>query len=189
MNMGYTNRKNPLFSACGLNCGLCPRYHTEGTSRCPGCAGEGFSLKHPSCGVLSCCLRREIEYCFLCDEYACAKYEVADMLDSFISHKNQLHDLAKAKDIGLGAYETELNKKVELLKNLLDHYDDGRRKSFYCTAVNLLSLDDIETVRERLDSGTKADDPLKIRAAAAVRLFDEIASSKNISLKLRKKVK
>jgi len=34
--MEYKQREYPLFSACGLNCGLCPRYHTDGISKCPG---------------------------------------------------------------------------------------------------------------------------------------------------------
>ena len=46
-------REYPLFSACGLNCGLCPRHHTVCSSRCPGCAGDGFSTVHPTCGLLS----------------------------------------------------------------------------------------------------------------------------------------
>ncbi|MDA8220886.1 DUF3795 domain-containing protein [Desulfosporosinus sp.] len=73
--MEYKQRQYPLFSACRLNCGLCPRYHTDGISKCPGCAGEDFSSKHPTCGVLSCSQRHGIEYCYLCDEYPCKKFE------------------------------------------------------------------------------------------------------------------
>gem|GEM_PF-3991072 len=40
--MEYKVRSYPLFSDCGLNCGLCPRYYTDGASRCPGC-GQGES--------------------------------------------------------------------------------------------------------------------------------------------------
>jgi len=58
--MEYKIRSYPQFSACGLNCGLCPRYHTSGITRCPGCAGENFLMKHPSCGVLSCSQRKKL---------------------------------------------------------------------------------------------------------------------------------
>ena len=34
------DREYPLFSACGLNCGLCPRFYTDGESRCPGCGAK-----------------------------------------------------------------------------------------------------------------------------------------------------
>jgi len=185
--MEYKTRAYPLFAACGLNCGLCPRYHTDGTSKCPGCAGEGFSAQHPPCGVLSCCQRKGIEYCYLCEEYPCKKYDGADKSDSFITHKNQLDDLAKAKQVGIEAYRAELDEKVEILENLLKSYNDGRRKSFFCTAVNLLDLQDIKSVIKRLGEETDSDSLLKTKAAAAVRLFEEAAEQRGISLKLRGK--
>ena len=180
-------RRYPLFSACGLNCGLCPRYYTEGESRCPGCGGEDFSLKHPSCGILSCCRRHGQQYCGLCEQYPCNRYEGACLYDSFITHKNQLIDLGKAKEYGLDAYEAELDQKVALLKILLADYDDGRKKSFFCLAVNLLDLQDILSVMGQIADHLGAGDSKKEKAAMAERLFQRAAESRNIPLKLRKK--
>jgi hypothetical protein len=142
--MEYQNRTYPQFSACGLNCGLCPRYHTDGTSKCPGCAGEGFSTVHPPCGVLSCSQRKGVEYCFLCDEFPCEKYNGADASDSFITHKNQFKDLDKAKAVGLDVYIAEQNEKIEILRDLLSNYNDGRQKNFFFFFLNLLELQDIK---------------------------------------------
>jgi len=187
MNMEYQTREYPLFSACGLNCGLCPRYHTGGRSKCPGCAGEGFSDKHPPCGVLSCCQRKGVEYCFMCDEYPCGKYKDADLYDSFITHKNQFHDFEKAKRRGVDVYKAELNRKLRALGQLLENYDDGRRKSFFCLAVNLLDLPNIEIVMEQLSGETNTESPLKSKAMTAVRLFEELSLKRGVSLRLRKK--
>ena len=188
--MEYKFRSYPQFSACGLNCGLCPRYYTVGSSSCPGCAGEGFSEVHPPCGVLSCCHQREdLEYCFECGEFPCKKYDGADLSDSFITHKKQFSDMEKAKRIGLDAYKTELNEKIKLLQDLLANYDDGRRKSFYCLAVNLLELDDIKTAIARIESEIMPETALKEAAAIVARFFEEAASEKGISLKMRKAVK
>lgn len=187
--MEYQTRTYPLFSACGLNCGLCPRFHTDGASKCPGCAGEGFLTKHPTCGILSCCGRKEIEYCCLCQEYSCKKYDKADEFDSFITHKNQLRDLEKMRKIGLEAYIAELNDKVRMLEKLLEHYDDGRRKSFFCTAVNLLSLQDIHSIMKQAADSVGPDIPRKEKCAAAIRLFEKAAEEQGILLKLRKKEK
>ena len=184
--MECKQREYPLFSACGLNCGLCPRYHTDGTSRCPGCAGEGFSAVHPPCGILSCCQRKGVEYCFLCNEHPCKKYDGVDSSDSFITHKNQFSDLDKAKRVGMKAYEAELNAKVEALEHLLKHYDNGRRKSFFCLAVNLLSLEDLRAVMEQMAQEAKPDAPLKEKSAVAARLFEAVAEKRCISLRLRK---
>ena len=185
--MEYKTRKYPEFSVCGLNCGLCPRYYTVGSSRCPGCAGEGFSEVHPACGVLSCAQRRGLEYCFLCEEFPCKKYDKADEADSFITHKNQFRDMEKAKRIGIAAYEEELNTKIQILKELLENYDDGRRKGLFCLAVNLLELEDIKQIMEQLREAINSELTLKEKASAAVKLFQAKAEEKNIELKLRKK--
>lgn len=187
--MKYKQRDYPLFSACGLNCGLCPRYHTNGESKCPGCAGLDFLTKHPSCGVLSCSQRHGIEYCFQCDESLCQKYDGADSYDSFITHKNQIKDLHKAKKIGMDAYKSELNEKIEILEDLLENYNDGRRKSFYCIAINLLELEDIKFVLKQITDEIKPTDTKNKKAATAVRLFKTISEIRGISLQLRKKSK
>ena len=186
--MEYKIREYPLFAACGLNCGLCPRYYTAGTSRCPGCAGEGFSEVHPTCGILSCCQRKGIEYCFECEEFPCKKYATAKtkMTDSFITHRNQLTDMEKAKQIGIEAYKAELNNKVELLEELLHNYDDGRRKSFYCLAVSLLELQDIKIIMNRIKEEVPHDSALKEKAKACATIFEGVAKQRGISLKLRR---
>ena len=184
--MEYKQREYPQFSACGLNCGLCPRYHTTGNSRCPGCAGHGFLTKHPKCGVLSCCQRKALEYCYQCGEFPCKKYDGADQLDSFISHLNQFKDLDKAKRIGIDAYSKELNDIITVLETLLTNYDDGRRKSFLCTALNLLELQNIKNAVTQIELEASPEQPIKERAAVAVRVFQMTAEKQGISLKLRK---
>ena len=184
--MEYQTREYPLFSACGLNCGLCPRHHTNGSSRCPGCAGEGFSEVHPPCGVLSCCRRKGLEYCLSCYEYPCTKYDGADSKDSFITHKNQFADIEMAKRIGIEAYKVKLNAKIAVLEELLRDYDDGRRKGVYCLAVNLLDMQEINTVMCRIADEVEKQAPVKTKAAAAVRLFQAMADEKGVILKLRK---
>ena len=184
--MKYKTRSYPQFSTCGLNCGLCSRYYTVGSSRCPGCAGEGFSDVHPTCGILSCCQRKSLEYCFECDEFPCDKYNSWGDSDSFITHRNYFSDMEKAKRIGMNAYRAELDEKIGILETLLKNYDDGRRKGLICLAVNLLDLQDIKVVMKQIADETTPDMPLKERAKAASRLFEEMAQQRGILLKLRK---
>ena len=187
--MKYQKRDYPLFSACGLNCGLCPRHQMDGASKCPGCAGEGFLTKHPKCGVLSCSQRKGLEYCYQCSEYPCRKYDGADAFDSFITHKNQLRDNYKAKRIGIESYKFELDQKINALEKLLANYDDGRRKSFLCTAVNLLELADIVGIMARIENEVSEDETVKEKASTAVWLLQSAADRQGIDLKLRKKTK
>lgn len=186
--MKNEQRSYPLFSACGLNCGLCPRYHTDGTSRCPGCGGKDFFANRPSCGIVSCNRRHGIEYCFQCDEYPCERYNKGYTADSFITYRNVRKDFDKARNTGIEAYQAELNEKVEILQELLNHYNDGRRKSFFCLAVNVLELQDIRQVMAQLKTETQPDEMSdKERAAMAVGLFEQLAGQKGIELKLKKK--
>lgn len=188
--MADFQRQYPLLSQCGLNCGLCPRYHTEGSSRCPGCGGEGFFAKRPSCGVISCARRHGgVEYCFLCEEYPCKKYEEADLYDSFISHQKMFADFERAKQDGIEAYRKELDEKVAVLRVLLEEYNDGRRKSFFCTAVNLLDLSDVREIVATLKRGGDEGMDMKQKAAWAVGLFEEMAKKRDISLELKTKKK
>jgi len=187
--MNYKTRAFPEFSACGLNCGLCPQNykHTNGAFRCPGCADEGFSDAHPPCGILTCCQSKGFEFCWDCDEYPCKRYDNADAADSFITHKNQFKDIEKVKRIGVDAYIAEQNEKIAILQKLLSNYNDGRRKTFFCVAVNLLELEDLKKIMQRIESEISPDDPIKERAKTVVGLFQAMADEQNIAIKLRKK--
>jgi hypothetical protein len=94
--------------------------------------------------------------------------------------------MEKAKCIGIEAYIAELNEKIKILECLLESYNDGRRKSFYCLAVNLLDLVDIRRVMSRIADEVSADLAIKEKAKACVSIFEETAADKGVSLKLRK---
>ena len=184
--MEYKQRDYPMLAVCGLNCGLCPRFYTNGRSRCPGCSGEGFSQKHLTCSILSCCQRKELDYCFSCDEYPCIKYDGADSKDSFITHKNQLTYFCRVQQIGIEAYKAEVGKRIEILEILLKGYDDSRRKSFYCLAVNLFDIQVINTIMSQIDDEIDLEDTAEIKAKTATRILQALADEKGIILKLRK---
>ncbi len=177
------NRTNILFSLCGLNCGLC-LMHLD--NYCPGCGGgEG----NQSCTIARCSQKHDgIEYCFLCEEYPCEKYDGIDLFDSFITHRNQLKDFEKVKKIGMDLYQSELEEKIEILKLLLENYNDGRRKSFFCLAVNLMELKDVKSVVEQIVTETEINDlTIKEKATIAANLFSNLALKRNVVLKLNKK--
>lgn len=181
-------REYPLFSLCGLNCCLCPQYHTDGESKCPGCGGENFHLKHPSCPVIKCAREHDnIECCYLCTAYPCERYKHISEKDSFITYRNVLKDFETAKEYGIEQYKKELNEKESILKYLLQNYNDGRRKSFYCLSVNLLGLNDIKEVIKAFEANAAfKNEGKKVQAARLVSFFEEKAKLKNIELKLRK---
>lgn len=182
----YT-REYPLFSLCGLNCGLCPRYQTEGTSKCPGCGGPDFHLKHPTCAVITCNKKHEnVEFCFQCSSYPCEKYKRISPVDSFISYKNVIDDFNKAKN-DIKGYKKLLNEKIKVLDYLLKNYNDGRSKNYYCVAINLLKIETLKSLISHIEKNISNQDiDLKSKLKLIKDLFEEAAKKENVKIKLRK---
>jgi hypothetical protein len=182
-------RAYPLFSLCGLNCGLCPRYQANGASKCPGCGGPDFHLKHPTCAVITCNNKHDnVEFCFQCSLYPCKKYSEPGKVDSFISYRNVITDFKKAEKNGIDKYKIELDEKVRILEFLIKNYNDGKRKNFYCVAVNLLDLTAIRSIIEQIDKKiSKQDMNIKDKIKSVIDLFESRAKENGIALKLRKK--
>lgn len=177
------NRQNQLFSLCGLNCGLCPMFLNK---NCPGCGGgEG----NQSCKIAKCSLEHgKIEYCYECEKYPCEKYQHIDDYDSFITHKQRKADFERAKNIGIEQYNHEQQEKTQILSYLLSNYNDGRRKTFFCVAVNLLELQDLQAVLIEIEHKPDMETlTLKERSAFVAGLLQDVAATKNIDLKLHKK--
>ncbi len=177
------NRPDQLFSLCGLNCGLCPMFLGK---YCPGCGGgEG----NQSCKIARCSMEHGgVQYCFQCSEYPCDKYEHIDDFDSFMTHRRRKADLEKARRIGMAAYDAEQAEKAKILDILLSGYNDGRKKTLFCVAVNLLELQELQEALEQIEN--KADLEmltLKEKSAFAAEVIQNTASNKNIILKIRKK--
>lgn len=174
-------RTNQLFSLCGLNCGLCSMFLGK---HCGGC-GNG----NQSCPIAKCSLQNgKIEYCYECIHYPCEKYSHIDENDSFITHLHQKRDIRKAKKIGIEKYIAELIEKGNILEQLLSAYNNGRKKNFYCLAVNLLELSELQETLKKVETDiTLSDLSKKDKISYIVKTFQDIADRKGIVLKLRKK--
>ncbi len=148
-------RKYPTIGCCGIDCGLCPRHYTEGTSRCPGCGGEGFEEKHPSCSFITCCVKKcGLEVCAECGEFPCRKFDKeTGEHDSFVLHRKVMPNQQLIADIGLEAFLVQQQERIAFLKAALDHYDDGRSKGFYCIAAALLSIESLKEALRRAKDG------------------------------------
>lgn len=174
-------RENQFLSLCGLNCGLCPMFLGK---HCGGC-GNG----NQSCKIAKCSLEHgKVEYCFECENYPCDRYQGIDEYDSFITHRHRKADLDKAQRIGIAQYKLEQQEKMQVLSHLLDHYNDGRRKTFFCVAVNLMELSELQEALTELQANEALSSlPPKERSAYAAEVIQKIAGRRNVSLKLIKK--
>ena len=90
-------------------------------------AGCGGGEGNQSCKIARCSMEHgRPEYCNECKEYPCETYEGIDAFDSFITHYNQKKDLEKRQGIGVPAYQEEQREKADILRHLLENYNDGR---------------------------------------------------------------
>lgn len=182
-----TIKEHPAIACCGIDCGLCPRYYTKGSSRCGGCGGHDFQ-GNPSCAVLTCCAKNKgLEVCAQCSEYPCPKLgkTVKVGCDSFVTHQKILVNLEDIKANGLEQFLERQEVRIAILKELLTEHDDGRSKSFFCTACALMP---VEVLRE-ISGITKSimhTTGLKERCGLIRSKLQEMADLMGVELRLNK---
>jgi hypothetical protein len=158
-------RKYFTVGVCGLDCGLCPRYYTAGPSRCPGCGGPEFFNKHPSCSFITCCVRKKnLEVCSECADFPCPKfksyneYEQVTESTSYPSYKKVLPNLDFIKQQGIGKFIEQQNERIKILETMLENFDDGRSRSFFCKKVVLLDLSSLRSSIEKANRKIKTEE-------------------------------
>jgi hypothetical protein len=179
----------PAIGICGLSCRLCPHYHTEGASRCGGCKTE--SRIGAGCSFITCVLKKKgIEFCWNCTESeTCEKWtkhrEAAKKSDSFKCYQKLDDDIGFIRKYGVREFEKTQKKREHLLKEMVQEFNEGRSKSYYCIAATVLETGELEGA---LTKARKNSDGLAIKEKSGVlhSLLDEIARQRNYTLKLRK---
>ena len=182
-------KAHPTIAVCGLDCGLCPRYYTVGTSRCPGCGGAGFLDKHPSCSFITCCVKkRGLEVCGQCPEFPCSKFKNEEECQptessSYPPARKMLSNLRFIRERGMEEFVRRQGKRIALLEAMIDRYDDGRSRSFFCRAAALLDPEDLKRSLEKAKkatAGRRSD--AKQRAKILRGVLAEVALAEGIEL-------
>ncbi|MFX0015951.1 MAG: DUF3795 domain-containing protein [Promethearchaeota archaeon] len=188
----------PTIGTCGLDCGLCPRYYTAGPSRCPGCCGPNFFNKHPSCSFITCCVKKKkLEVCAECSEFPCSKfkdeeeYQQIEESSSYPPSKNIMSNLNFIKEHGVKKFIDQQEKRIKLLEIMIENFNDGRSKSFFCKAVALLDLRSLENslgdaTRKIKINNIKSDD-IKNQAKILKNILNEVALKEGVELTKQKR--
>jgi len=140
--------------------------------------------------------KKNLEVCAECSEFPCSKFEGwtedgEEVYDSFLTHRKAMPNLNFIKEHGLEQFARQQKKRMELLETMLQHFDEGRSKSFYCIATALLSITNLETALNEAgqEIGAKkigADD-IKTKSRTLRGLLNDLAVREGIDLRLRKK--
>lgn len=182
-------KKYNTIGCCGIDCGLCPRFHTKGDSVCPGCGGLNFKEKHPSCGFLTCCtIKKGLEVCSECNDYPCSRFEPERKgYDSFVTHKRVFANLDFIKKHGIHNFIDQQKLRMNILSDFLSNYDEGRSKSFFCISCALIPLDKLQETHKYI---INFDDSilLKDKNKLLKERLQKAAESLEIDLKLNNKM-
>jgi hypothetical protein len=185
-------KKYYTLGCCGIDCGLCPRYYTEGESRCPGCFGENFTQKHPPCSFATCCVKNSnLEVCGQCGNFPCKKYDSEKILkDSFVTHKKMMENQKTIKKYGIKKYMEKQNIRVNILEKILSEYNDGKSKNYFCIAVTLLDIKclniSIKKAERKIKKENIMENDLKNKAIILKNILTEYANKNNIEIKIEK---
>ena len=188
----YPVKKYSIVGACGLDCGLCPRFYTKGESRCPGCCGPDFWNKHPSCGFITCCVKqRNLETCAQCVDWehcdrVIRNLQGAKNTDSFISYQPLTGNFAFIHKNGIDDFVRLELEKIKFLRHLIENYDEGRSRSFYCLSCQLIPLENLRKALLEAEEYIGKDHSIKDKAGIVRAAITSLAKDLNISLKLRK---
>jgi hypothetical protein len=186
-------KKYPTIGVCGLDCGMCPRYYTKGTSRCPGCAGPDFFDKHPSCSFITCCVKKKnLEVCSECLDFPCSKfkseeeYQQLNESSSYPSSKRVIRNLNIIKEDGIKKFIERQKKRIKLLEIMIENFDDGRSRSLYCKATTLLDLTSLKNSLDKATQRIKTDNiksgDIKIKAKILKEILNVISLKKGVEI-------
>jgi hypothetical protein len=179
-----------LAGCCGLYCGLCPRFQSAASGRCPGCKTLCLTF---SCKIYNCCVKkRGLITCAECDDFPCEKNNPeTHQYEYFVTNKPCIPNLYRIREIGLELWLEEQRKRRLMLENLLANYNEGRSMSFYCLAAALMPLELIDKatneLNKRLVTSQVDSSDIKARAKALRGIIQSLAQESGIELKLRKK--
>ncbi|MFC1978968.1 DUF3795 domain-containing protein [Chloroflexota bacterium] len=183
------NINHPTVGICGLSCILCPSYQTDAISRCMGCKTESRMIV--GCPFITCAVKKKgVEFCWNCDEHrTCGKWqkhrEHGKTKDSFKCYQTLEHDIKLILEQGACIFVQDQLVREHILKQMLEQFNEGRSKSYYCIAVTVMDKNESEQALEEVKQKSEGLD-IKTKAELLHSILDDMAQEKGYLLKLRK---
>lgn len=179
----------PEIGVCGLSCRLCPNYHIESKNRCEGCKSE--ARMKVGCPFITCAVKKKgIEFCWQCAEQdACQRWsqrrEWGKNHDSFVCYQKLEDNIAFITSKGISAFVKEQKAKEQLLATMLDKFNEGRSKSFYCIVATVMEIQELKQSIAQARNKSKGMDT-KDKSRSLHSIINGIAERRKYNLKLRK---
>ena len=143
------------------------------------------------CPFITCAVKKKgLEFCWDCIENKnCEKWkkhrDAGKKFDSFICYQKLEDNIAFIRKNGLDEFERLQKLREKLLKEMLQEFNEGRSKAYYCIAATVLEIEELEAaLKQARESSKKLD--LKGKARFLHAVLDDVAEKKQYYLKLRK---
>lgn len=181
--------KYPEIGVCGLSCRLCPNYHIQSENRCAGC--KSTARMKVGCPFITCAVKkRGIEFCWQCTEQDdCQRWhqrrEWSKHHDSFVCYQRLEDNIAIIKHKGISAFVKAQQAREQLLTTILDEFNEGRSKTFYCIAATVMEIQELKQAIVQAQKESKAMDK-RDKSKSLHSIINAIAEKKKYGLKLRK---
>ncbi|MFX0037469.1 MAG: hypothetical protein ACFE9I_17740, partial [Candidatus Hermodarchaeota archaeon] len=100
-------------------------------------------------------------------------------------------NLRLIKQNGLNLFIEQQEKRIKMLEKMLENFNEGRSKSFYCSATALLTISDLKYALEESENKINKEkiDSKNLKANSKIlkAILNNIAEGQQVELKLRRK--
>jgi len=143
------------------------------------------------CPFITCAIKKkEVEFCWDCEESkTCEKWRkhraAGKRVDSFKCYQKLEEDIAFIQKNGVPQFVESQKIREQILREMIQEFNEGRSKSYYCIAATVLEIDEI---KELLAKARNDSEGLTIKNKSKLlhSKLDEIATQRKYYLKLRK---
>jgi len=112
--------------------------------------------------------------------------EAAKQTDSFVSYRPLAVNFSLIQKHGIEEFARREAARMEFLGYLLERFDEGRSKAFYCTSCQLLPLDMLRAAVAEAETEMNERADVKERSRLVRAAIGHLAGTLDVDLRLRK---
>lgn len=143
------------------------------------------------CPFITCAVKKKsLEFCGYCMENEnCEKWQkhrdAGKQHDSFTCYQKLEENIAFILKNSLGEFDRLQKLREGFLKEMLQEFNEGRSKTYYCIASTVLEMDELEAALKLARESSRGQD-VKGKSRVLHAVLDDVAEKKQYRLKLRK---
>lgn len=136
--------------------------------------------------------KRGLEVCAHCGEFPCKKFDNATEGPDFKTTSQKIMENQNyIQSSGITRFLEQQVERMKALQVMLEFYNDGRSKTFYCLAATLLSLKSLQAALtkagQEITNQSIRENDMKSKGKILKGILHKFSQEENEVLKMRKK--